>query len=86
METITNAYVNAGGGSARRRRTCRELLDRWKAAGFPENYREDQSGRRIIDMAARRERLNDLIMPVSAELRKQRGELLFKRKMARLSR
>ena len=73
------------GGSPRRRKTSRELLQRWRAAGFPKHYRENNDGERIWDLPARRESLNERKHPLIAALRLLRGKLEYRRRIKKLN-
>jgi len=73
------------GGSPRRRKTSRELLERWRAAGFPKYYRENTDGTRIWDLASRREALDARRHPFIAALRLLRGKLEYRRSLKRLN-
>ena len=73
------------GGSPRRRKTSRELLERWRAAGYPKYYREDKDGARIWDLPARREALDARRHPFIAALRLLRGKLEYRRSLKRLN-
>jgi len=73
------------GGSPRRRKTSRELLERWRNAGYPKHYREDTDGTRIWDLPARRESLNERKHPLIAALRILRGKLEYRRSLKLLN-
>jgi len=80
------SYQNAiRGASPRRRKTSRELLERWRAAGYPRHYREDTDGKRIWDLPARRESLNERKHPLIAALRILRGKLEYRRSLKLLN-
>ena len=78
-------YETAKGGSPRRRKMSRGLLERWRAAGFPRYYRENNDGERIWDLPARRESLNERKHPLIAALRLLRGKLEYRRSLKRLN-
>ena len=80
-----NRYETAKGGSPRRRKTSREMLERWRAAGYPKCYTEDVNGKRILDADARRESLNERKHPLIAALRLLRGKLEYRRSLKRLN-
>jgi len=73
------------GASPRRRKTSREMLERWRAAGYPKHYREDTDGTRIWDLPARRESLNERKHPLIAALRILRGKLEYRRSLKLLN-
>ena len=79
-------YTIDRGVSVRRRKTSRELLERWRRAGYPKHYREDHGGKRIMDADALREALDARRSPALRALRGLRGLLEYRRALKRLDR